>query len=35
MTDYQMLAASAAADDAVLKKAQAEFDKLTGPETKF
>jgi hypothetical protein len=35
MTDYQMLAASAAADDAALKKAQAEFDKLTGPETKF
>jgi hypothetical protein len=35
MTDYQMLAASVAADDAALGKAQAEFDKLTGPEIKF
>lgn len=35
MTDYQMLAASVAADDAALGKAQAEFEKLIGPEIKF
>lgn len=35
MTDYKMLAESVAADDAALKKAQAVFDKLSGPELKF
>jgi hypothetical protein len=35
LTDYHMLAASVAADNASLKAGQAEFDKLSGPETKF
>lgn len=35
MTDYGMIAKSAEAEAAAMEKAQAEFDKLSGPELKF